>query len=47
MEFNRDIPIYLCNLDILVKQLITEANLRARTQEGKPKDEHCDWFAEV
>jgi hypothetical protein len=28
-------------------QLVTQANWRARTQEGKPRDEHGDLFAEV
>jgi hypothetical protein len=28
-------------------QLVTQANQRAKTQEGKPKDEHDDLFAEV
>jgi hypothetical protein len=28
-------------------QLVTQTNQRARTQEGKPKDEHDDLFAEV
>jgi hypothetical protein len=28
-------------------QLVTHANQRARTQEGKPKDEHDDLFVKV
>jgi hypothetical protein len=28
-------------------QLVTQANRRARAQEGKSKDEHDDLFAEV
>jgi hypothetical protein len=27
-------------------QLVTQANWRARTQEGKPKDEHDNLFTE-
>jgi hypothetical protein len=30
-----------------VRQLVTQANQKARTQGGKPKDEHGDLFAEV
>jgi hypothetical protein len=28
-------------------QVVTQVNRRARTQEGKPNDEHDDLFAEV
>jgi hypothetical protein len=28
-------------------QVVTQANQRARTKEGKPKDEHGDLFAKV
>jgi hypothetical protein len=28
-------------------QLVTQANRRARTQEGKSKDEHDDLFAKI
>jgi hypothetical protein len=30
-----------------MRQLVTQANQKVRTQGGKPKDEHGDLFAEV
>jgi hypothetical protein len=46
-ELNRDTIIYSCNLEDKDRQLVTQANQRASTQESKSKDEHDDLFAEV
>jgi hypothetical protein len=47
MELTRDILIYSYNLENQSRQLVTQAIQRARTQVGKPNDEHDDLFAEV
>jgi hypothetical protein len=46
-ELNRDTTIYSCNLEDKDRQLVTQANQRASTQESKSKDERGDLFAEV
>jgi hypothetical protein len=47
MKLTRDTIIYSCNLKNLVRQLVTQANQKARAYGGKPNDEHRDLFAEV